>query len=229
MLPQEGYRFLSAWKTKNSSSTLCLCLSSLRSETRGWTIRTHDNTYCCCSATTTQAPPFFALRWVLLLLCDGYNMQSCKPPIAIPRRRNTRQGSVPSKHSRIDVLVVLEGPTDDTTSLTFRDIAETVQDGLHGLGHPSRAIYCTNIALDNCLDEGGKVIVLAAHNLASFLTADGDSAVLKWKLLPPDAGKYSGWVYIQERSRCVSHRLQKYSSHTSLSSMFGFHTKNTGG
>lgn len=87
------------------------------------------------------------------------------------------------------MLVVLEGPSDHVTAPTFRDIAETVQDGLHGLGHPSNIVYCKNIAFDGCLVEGGKVVVLAAHNLASFLTEDGEPAVLEWKLLPPDTGK----------------------------------------
>lgn len=90
---------------------------------------------------------------------------------------------------------MLEGPSDDKTASTFRDIAETVQDGLHGLGHPSRVVYCTNIAVDTCVDDGGKVIVLAAHNLASFLTAEGDSAVLKLELLPSDAGERHGCTY----------------------------------
>lgn len=86
------------------------------------------------------------------------------------------------------MLVVLEGPSDHTTGLVFRDIADTVQDGLQRLGHPSRIVYCTNIAVDNCFVEGGKLVVLAAHNLASFVTADGRSAVLEKKLLPPEAG-----------------------------------------
>lgn len=86
------------------------------------------------------------------------------------------------------MLVVLEGPSDHATALVFRDIADTVQDGLHRLGHPSRIVYCTNLAVDDCVVEGGKLIVLAAHNLASFVTADGRSAVLDMKLLPPEAG-----------------------------------------
>lgn len=89
------------------------------------------------------------------------------------------------------MLIVLEGPSDRATALTFRDIAETVQDGLHGLGHPSRIIYCTHIAYDDCVVARGKLIVLAAHNLASFFTAEGESAVLELNLLPPDAGKFT--------------------------------------
>lgn len=93
-------------------------------------------------------------------------------------------------NTRIDVVVVLEGPSDHATAPTFRDIAETVQDGLHGLGHPSTIVYCVNIAFEGCFAEGGKVIVLAAHNLASFFTQEEESAVLERKLLPPDAGTF---------------------------------------
>lgn len=102
--------------------------------------------------------------------------------------RSVLERSFPSTHARIDVLVVLEGPSDDATALVFRDIADTVQDGLHHLGHPSTIVYCTNIAVDVCFVDGRKLIVLAAHNLASFVNTDGRSAVLENKLLPPEAG-----------------------------------------
>lgn len=75
------------------------------------------------------------------------------------------------------------------TAPVFRDIADTVQDGLHRLGHPSTIIYCTNIAFDNCVGNRRRLIVLAAHNLASFVTADGRSGVLEKNILPPGAGE----------------------------------------
>lgn len=91
----------------------------------------------------------------------------------------------------MDVLVVLEGQHDQTTAPVFRDIADTVQDGLHRLGHPSKMVYCTNLATDECAAEGEKVIVLAAHNLASYVTVDVKSAVLDRRLLPSEAGVFS--------------------------------------
>lgn len=125
-----------------------------------------------------------------------YERSDCTIPTTIPHvcassvcRHNTKEPPSPWTDMRIDVLVVLEGPSDRVTAPTFRDIAETVQNGLHGLGHPSTIVYCANIAFDDCVAGGGKVIVLAAHNLASFSTMEGESVVLKWKLLPPDAGK----------------------------------------
>lgn len=107
-------------------------------------------------------------------------------------RLNTKDRPAPWTNTRIDVVVVLEGRSDRVTGPTFRDIAETVQDGLHGLGHPSTIVYCANIAFGGCIAEGAKVIILAAHNLASFLvtTREGDElVVLKRKILPPDAGE----------------------------------------
>lgn len=93
-----------------------------------------------------------------------------------------------SAQIRIDLVVVPEGPSDQTTALVFRDIAETVQDGLHNLGHPSRIVYCTNLVTDHCFAKGGSFIILAPHNLASYFTGDGGLAVLEKQLLPPDAG-----------------------------------------
>lgn len=120
---------------------------------------------------------------------DYYPHHGPSAPLVLLGRLNTKEGPAPRANTRIDVLVVLEGPSDRTTGPTFRDIAETVQDGLHGLGHPSAIVYCAIIAFDGCIVEGAKVIVIAAHNLASFLTMEGESMVLERELLPPDAGK----------------------------------------
>lgn len=127
-----------------------------------------------------------------------YTTPTTGPHVHLVCRLNTKERPTPHEwtNTRIDVLVVLEGPSDGVTAPTFRDIAETVQDGLHGLGHPSRIVYCANIAFDGCVAEGRKVIVLAAHNLAIFSTVGGESAVLKWKLLPPDAGKVCVFMHM---------------------------------
>lgn len=95
----------------------------------------------------------------------------------------------PLNNTRIDVLVVLAGPIDTMTAPIFGDIANTVQDGLRTLGHPSRVIYCSNLATDGCFAQGQQLIVLAAHNLASYFTSEGALAVLEMNLLPPEAGK----------------------------------------
>ncbi|CAN0396281.1 unnamed protein product [Ectocarpus sp. 8 AP-2014] len=111
------------------------------------------------------------------------------------RRRDVQESSPTQKllsvQQRIDVVVVLEGPSDQTTALVFRDIAETVQDGLQNLGHPSTIVYCTNLVADHCFAKGGKFIILAPHNLASYFTGGGGLAVLEKQLLPPDAVLYN--------------------------------------
>ncbi|CAN0235606.1 unnamed protein product, partial [Hapterophycus canaliculatus] len=70
---------------------------------------------------------------------------------------------------RFNIIVVVEGPSDHTTALVFHDIAQIVQGGLHNLGYPSRVVYCTNLVADRCFVEGERLIVLAPHNLASYI------------------------------------------------------------
>lgn len=112
-----------------------------------------------------------------------------------------------SVQQRIDVVVVPEGRSDQTTALVFCDIAETVQDGLQDLGHPSRIVYCTNLVTDHCFAKGGKFIILAPHNLASYFTGDGGLAVLEKQLLPPDAGDAT--LCFQERERETHRQRQR--------------------
>ena len=99
-------------------------------------------------------------------------------------------GPVPSSHSvRMNVLVVLEGRNDKITGPIFRDIADIVRDGLRNLGHPTRVVYCANLATDGCFASGEQLIVLAAHNLANYVTLEGALAVLETKLIPPNASE----------------------------------------
>lgn len=90
---------------------------------------------------------------------------------------------------KFNVLVVLEGDTDDVTAAVFSDIADIVQDGLDSLGYESRIVYCVNLATGDCFMKDEKVIVLAAHSLASYSTQRGTLAVLEGDLLPSDAGE----------------------------------------
>lgn len=97
---------------------------------------------------------------------------------------------VPSSRSvPMNVLVLLEGQNDKTTAPIFRDIADTVQDGLRNLGHPTRVVYCANLATDSCFVSGEQLIILAAHNLANYVTSEGALAVLEKKLIPSDASE----------------------------------------
>lgn len=100
------------------------------------------------------------------------------------------RSTLPSTCSdKFNVLVVLEGRTDDVTAAVFSDIADIVQDGLDFLGYESRIVYCVNLATGDCFMKDEKVIVLAAHSLASYFTQRGTLAVLEGNLLPSDAGE----------------------------------------
>ncbi|CAM9274393.1 unnamed protein product, partial [Discosporangium mesarthrocarpum] len=89
------------------------------------------------------------------------------------------------------VLVILQGPEDKTTQPVFRDIAEVIDYGLRSLGLQSKIVYCRNLLTDQCFTEGNKIIVVAAHNLISFVTAEGQLAVLSHKVLPSNAVLYN--------------------------------------
>ena len=76
-------------------------------------------------------------------------------------------------------------------------MAETLRAGLVGLGHRATVTYCAIIG--QCEGIGGKgggapqVIVLAPHNLAHFVDAEGRPAVLSHpevRYIPPDAVLY---------------------------------------
>lgn len=108
---------------------------------------------------------------------------------------------------RMNVLVVLDGHNDKTTGPTFRDIADIVRDGLRNLGYPSRVVYCANLATDACFVSGEQLIVLAAHNLANYITLEGALAVLERNLIPSDASEpdcvYRSPVIFSHQSFCT--------------------------
>lgn len=110
-----------------------------------------------------------------------------------------------------NILVVLEGHSDTSTALVFEDIAITVKDGLDALGCTARIVYCANLATDSCFAEEEQVLVLAAHNLASYFTPQGTLAVLEGNLLPQDAGEISH----QERNVRTVEQVLRY--HTFVS------------
>lgn len=101
---------------------------------------------------------------------------------------------------KFNVLVVLEGHVDNTTAAVFSDVADIIHHGLESLGYESRIVYCVDLATGDCFMQDEKVIVLAAHFLASYFTGRGTLAVLEGNLLPSDAGEAAA-IATQSRSR----------------------------
>ena len=113
---------------------------------------------------------------------------------SVPKQRSVTAPllgpAFPFSHSmRMNVLVVLEGHDDKVTGRIFQDIADIVRDGLRNLGHPTRVVYCANLATEACFVSGEQLIVLAAHNLANYVTLEGALAVLEMNLIPSDASE----------------------------------------
>lgn len=109
---------------------------------------------------------------------------------------------------RMNVLVVLEGQDDKVTGPIFRDIADIVRDGLRNLGHPTRVVYCANLVTDACFVSGERLIVLAAHNLANYVTLEGVLAVLERSLIPSDSS--------ESPTNCSCRSPVRFSSQSSL-------------
>lgn len=119
---------------------------------------------------------------------------------SVPMQRSATMPStgpaLPLPHSmRMNVLVVLEGHSDKMTGPIFQDIADIVRDGLRNLGHPTRVVYCANLATEACFVSGEQLIVLAAHNLANYVTLEGALAVPEMNLIPSDASESDSVSY----------------------------------